>query len=145
MNRPAALLEQPTLWDEPAPEPQPENTTKRRNRRHVLDLPRPWAGRIPCAALCLICGRPDTMGVCPDGCATVCGRPQPARRDGKAPVEVCLITVVAIARIVPGRQWAIVTCPHCERIHWHQPATGRRYRIGQCGQPYILHIPEVTS
>lgn len=94
---------------------------------------------MPCAATCLICKRPEGLGLCPDGtCATVCGPP-----DKTGPVEVCLLT-----HVLPHRRlsrYAVVLCPHCDSTHWHQPYTGRRYVVGQCSQPYLIHIPERTA
>ncbi|WP_188188004.1 hypothetical protein [Nonomuraea sp. SYSU D8015] len=87
---------------------------------------------------CLTCGQIEGAGICPDGCAIVCGRPP---RTG--PVEVCLLTLVLPARVIGGR--AVVLCPHCDGTHWHQPSPGRRYRVGQCRQPYIVHLNEEST
>ncbi|MDP4501031.1 hypothetical protein [Nonomuraea turcica] len=112
--------------------PAPSKPRRKRLRTHVLGLPRPWNERIPCTATCLGCRRPEDLGVCPDGgCAVVCGRP-----DRTGPVEVCLLTVVVPARQI-GR-YAVVTCPHCDNLHWHQAAPGRRFRVGPCRQPYVV-------
>ncbi|MEU6781470.1 hypothetical protein ABZ912_19880 [Nonomuraea angiospora] len=142
-RRSAVLLDaQPALWgDTPPAEPsvaQTPSKTKpksKRLRNHRLDLPRPWTAPMPCAALCLVCRRPEDMGACAGGCAIVCGPP-----DKAGPVEVCLLTLTLPARLMRGR--AVVLCPHCDGTHWHQPALGRRYRIGACGQSYIVHVPE---
>ncbi|MEV4174013.1 hypothetical protein [Nonomuraea sp. NPDC049709] len=149
-RRAAAPENQPSLFDQfdptpPPPPPPPAPPKPRSNRRHRLGLPRPWAARTHGEHLCLVCGHTEDDGACLNGCATVCGRPQPQRRDGKAAVEVCLITTTTTARLVqgasayqrPGRRLAVVTCPRCGRVNWHRPAGGRAYRVGQCGHPYI--------
>ena len=138
-RRTALLDEQPSLWDDPqpAPPPTPEpptKPTKRSNRHHRLELPRPWSSPLPCISSCLVCARPDGLGVCEHGCSVVRGRP-----DKTGPVEICLITLTLPARTI-GR-FAVVSCPHCDGTHWHQPTPGRRFRVGQCGQPYIVHTP----
>lgn len=143
MTRRTATLNpaQPSLFD---PEPKPttppapprpatKKIEKRRNRHHTLDLPRPWTKHQPCAPVCLVCGRPEELGACAGGCATICGRP-----DRTGPIEVCLLTKLVPARRAPGRDWALVTCPHCHKLHWHRPTEGRAYRIGQCGHPYLV-------
>lgn len=150
-RRRTALLEaQPALWDdEPqqavSPPPKaPSKPTRRRLRNHVLDLPRPWPQHIPCAMTCLTCGQIEGAGICENGCAIVCGRPTPLDREtGKAPVEVCLLTLVVHARRIGP--YAVISCPHCDGTHWHTPTPGRRYRVGQCGQPYIVHLPERSA
>jgi hypothetical protein len=40
---------------------------------------------------------------------------------------------------------AAVACPHCDNTHWHQPTPSRTWRVGQCGQPYIIHTPERST
>jgi hypothetical protein len=54
----------------------------------------------------------------------------------------------SLATVPPARLigWhAAVSCPHCDHTHWHQPTPGRAYRVGQCGQPYIVHTPERST
>lgn len=148
-RRSAVLDTQPALWDDeppapvsPTPKPPPK-PTRRRLRNHVLELPRPWPKHMPCAMTCLVCDQTEGSGVCPDGCAIICGRPTPLDREkGKAPVEVCIVTLTLHARLLGPH--AAVTCPHCDATHGHPTAPGRRYRIGQCGQPYIVHLPEMN-
>jgi hypothetical protein len=141
----ALLEQQPALWgDDPPSQPAPATPApptaakKRSNRHHVLSLPRPWTSPMPCISSCLTCGRPDGLGVCAGGCAVVCGRP-----DKTGPVEVCLLTLTLPARRISRH--AVVECPHCDGTHWHTPAPGRRYRVGQCGQPYIVHLAERSA
>lgn len=144
-RRRTALLEaQPSLWDDdpstpaPADPPRPTPPKRKRRRNHILGLLRPWTSPMPCAATCLTCQRPEGAGICENGCAVVCGPP-----DKTGPVEVCLLTMVLPARLIS--RWAVVCCPHCDATHWHQPSPGRRYRVGQCGQPYIVHTPERST
>lgn len=143
-RRRTALLEaQPSLWDD---DPQPVSPTPKpaskprppRLRNHVLGLPRPWTWPMPCAATCLTCQRPEGAGVCENGCAVVCGPP-----DNTGPIEICILSLVLPARRIGP--YAVVICPHCDNTHWHQPSPGRRYRVGQCGQSYIVHTPERSA
>lgn len=143
MTRRTATLNpaQPSLFDDftpepptpPTPKPPAKKIERRRNRSHTLGLPRPWSDHLPCAAVCLVCRRPEELGACPGGCATVCGRP-----DRTGPIEVCLLAKTIPARRIPGRDRIIATCPHCQNTHWHRPTEGRAYRIGQCGHPYLV-------
>ena len=147
-RRSSAVLEaQPSLFDDnPAPAPASKPSQKpaaKSLRNHVLGLPRPWPRWMPCAMVCLVCKRPEGAGICEHGCAVVCGRPHPLRKDRIAPVEVCILTLTVPARLV-GRH-AAVACPHCGNTHWHQPAPGRAYRVGQCRQPYIAHLAERST
>lgn len=149
-RRGAALELQPSLFDDeaappaaPASPPKPPAPKAKSLRNHTLGLPRPWPKHIPCAMTCLTCRRPEGAGICEQGCAVVCGPPIPLDKKGKAPVEVCLLTTVLPARLISRH--AAVSCPHCDHTHWHQPTPGRSYRVGQCGQPYTIHVPEVTA
>lgn len=149
-RRAAVLDDQPTLWDDPQPAAPTPDTPKtvakpaaRRLRNHVLGMSRPWPEHMPCAMTCLVCDQTEGSGVCPDGCAIICGRPTPLDREkGKAPVEVCVVTLTLHARLLGPH--AAVACPHCDATHGHPTAAGRRYRIGPCGQPYIVHLPEMN-
>jgi hypothetical protein len=142
MARRTAVLDQPSLFDDPDATPTPPTISKkekvqsRRRRHHTLGLPRPWPKHPPCAAICLTCKRPEDIGACSGGCAIVCGRP-----DRTGPVEVCLITLTLPARTTPDGRHAVIACPHCGHTHWHTPTPGRSYRVGQCGQPYTIHVP----
>jgi hypothetical protein len=87
---------------------------------------------------CLTCALSEGAGVCETGCAIVCGPPSKT-----GPIEVCLLTLVLPARRISRH--AVVECPHCDATHWHQPYPGRRYVVGQCGQPYIIHLTERST
>ncbi|MET8864651.1 hypothetical protein ABZW11_17075 [Nonomuraea sp. NPDC004580] len=140
-HRTTVLDTQPALFDDTPPKtlPTPSKPAqpapkKKRTRNHQLALTRPWTAPMPCAALCLVCRRPEEIGACPEGCSIVCGPP-----DRRGPVEVCVLTLTLPARLIAGR--AAVACPHCDATHWHAPTPGRAYRIGPCGQPYIVDTP----
>jgi hypothetical protein len=67
----------------------------------------------------------------------VCGRPTPLDREkGKAPVEVCIVTLTVHAQLISGR--AVIECPHCDGTHGHPPKPGRSYHIAPCRQPYVI-------
>lgn len=139
MTRTLADPGQDTLWDIPAPAvpqqaaPKPRKKTR---RFHVLDLPAP-APRGECFPRCLVCGRDEDDGVC-GTCSVICDRPAQS-----TPVEICLIRTHVTARHAGGRVVA-VDCPRCSRTHWHSATARMPARVGQCGQPYIIHIPEVA-
>lgn len=108
----------------------------------------------PCNPTCLVCGnpeppeQPDRCETCPAvpgrRCATLCDHvAQPYKTD------VCLITTRVDAEILTsphsGHTIAATTCPHCGERHSHSPNPGTHYRVGQCGQPYIVHTPERST
>jgi hypothetical protein len=139
---------QPALWDLPAAPPKP---VRRRNHAPLFP-PRPRRTKEQrerdCDPRCLTCHHPEDRGLCSPRCAVVCVHTgQPAR------VELCLVMVRVQARLViglpgarPGRRLALVdACPYCERVHWHTPAFGLRYRTAQCGRPYLVHLPRPTT
>ncbi|MFC3986812.1 hypothetical protein [Streptosporangium jomthongense] len=133
-----AVLDQPALWE---PEPEPA-----RPPRRPTHTPRPRRTREsqaePCDPACLTCGKPEGRGLCSPRCSVTCVHVAQADL-----VEVCLVTVHVTARVVvgihgaePGRRLAAVTCPFCERLHWHAAQYGRRYRVAPCGRPYIVTL-----
>jgi|GEM_PF-4577708 len=133
MTRALVPAEQDTLWDVPAPAvPAQAPPLKPRRRFHTLDLPAPL--RSVCTPRCLVCGRDEDDGLCTP-CSVAC---QP----GGGRVEVCLITRWATARPA-GNRLLVVTCPWCERTHWHSAASTVPVRSGQCGKPYVLRMPQM--
>lgn len=139
----ALTLDQPALWeltDDPAP-PQRRPTHTPRPRR-VKE-----AQAEPCDPTCLVCGKAEGRGLCTPRCSVMCVHTAQADL-----IEVCLVTVHVTAHLVvgihgfePGRRLAVVTCPFCERTHWHAPRFGRHYRMAPCGQPYIVTLTRPTD
>jgi len=123
---------QDTLWDVPAPAvPAQAPPLKKPNRFHTLGLPAPVRG--VCNPRCLVCGRDEDDGLC-SPCAVAC-------MPGGGAVEICLITRWATGRPAGDRLLA-VTCPWCERVHWHSATSTVPVRSGQCGKPYVLRTPQ---
>ncbi|MFC6081023.1 hypothetical protein [Sphaerisporangium aureirubrum] len=135
--------------DEPDPTPPvlPEPRTVQRAPRPRTHPSRPRRSKESqaedCEPACLICKHPEGRGLCQPRCAVVCSHT--ANPDV---VEVCIIARRVTARLVigtpgsrPGRRLAVVTCPWCERVHWHAAEFGIRYRSGRCGWPYLVHLP----
>ncbi|MEU8040912.1 hypothetical protein [Streptosporangium sp. NPDC049078] len=134
MTRTPVLPEQDALWalPEPAVPAQAAPPPLRKpNRFHTLDLPAPLRG--VCNPRCLVCGRDEDDGLC-SPCSVVC-------MPGGGPVEVCLITRSATARPA-GDRLVAVTCPWCDRVHWHSALSVEPVRSGQCGRPYVLRTPQ---
>ncbi|WP_436759373.1 hypothetical protein [Streptosporangium sp. V21-05] len=126
---------QDTLWDDPAPAVPAQAAPpplKKAQRFHALGLAAPLRG--VCNPRCLVCGRDEDDGLCVP-CSVVCG--PPVRR---AKVEICLIARWATARAA-GDRLLVVTCPWCDRTHWHSAASTMPVRSGQCGKPYVLRTP----
>ncbi|MER7126660.1 hypothetical protein [Micrococcus luteus] len=144
----AAVLDQPTLWDDPTPTPAEEHDDQPVPAlRRPTHTPRPRRTKAsqaePCEPTCLVCGKPEGRGLCSPRCSNVCAHIAQADL-----VEVCLVTVYVTARVVvglpgaePGRHLAVVTCPFCARRHWHAARYGRHYRTAHCsGRPYIVTL-----
>ncbi|GAA0969919.1 hypothetical protein GCM10009555_017920 [Acrocarpospora macrocephala] len=144
-----ATIEQETLWGPDVP-PAPKSRTRakpkapekpRRTPRHPAQ--EHWHP-VDCLPTCLVCERPEGFGICPKGeCAVVCGTPRPRRKDGKAPVDVCLLQMTDHVTATPapgGGYLAYVICPGCGQLHWHGGTT-TQIRVGPCGTPYVVHHP----
>ncbi|MFF3665397.1 hypothetical protein [Microtetraspora malaysiensis] len=137
-----AVVEQPVLWDIPAPEPAPGRAKRRPT--HAPRARRSEAAQAEeCDPTCLVCGKSEGRGLCSPRCSVVCVHTRQPDR-----VEVCLVQVHVTAVLVagvpggrPGRRLALVCCPHCGQVHWHAPRYGVHYRVAACGAPYVVHLP----
>ncbi|MFI6814451.1 hypothetical protein ACIBG7_18715 [Nonomuraea sp. NPDC050328] len=140
MSPQTALLEQPTLWDDnPTPTSPTPPKPASRPRNHTLGLPKPPTTH--CMTICLVCGRPEDLGTCETGCATVCSRPTT-----RTPVEICITRTRTDAEIVFSPTTAdmhllVRDCPHCHNPHRHAPQD-HPWRTAPCGRPYLLNIKE---
>lgn len=150
MTRTLSAPGQDTLWDLAEP---PATPAVPKPRKPAVTRPHPRPDRLdpddrahPCNPHCAHCKRPehpDGLNYCQPACAILCTHMAPPGR-----TDVCVTLHVHVrARIVTsaatGDQHAIVVCPHprCDRVHWHSVAPSPYPRTGQCGRPYIIHMP----